>query len=65
MYFDISKAQEQLGWQPLYSNDEMFVESYQWYLKNRESTLKNAAGGASHHRSAVKAGALKALRWII
>lgn len=65
MYFDISKAQQQLGWQPRYSNDEMFVESYQWYLRNRESTLQNAGAGASHHRSAVKAGALKVLRWII
>jgi len=64
MYFNISKAQKQIGWQPLYSNDEMFVESYQWYLKHRESTLNNA-GGVSPHRSAVKAGVLKVLRWII
>lgn len=64
MYFDISKAQAQLGWQPAYSNDDMFAESYGWYLKNRESTLRHAGGG-SHHRSAVKAGALKVLRWMI
>jgi nucleoside-diphosphate-sugar epimerase len=64
MYFDISKAQKQLAWQPRYSNDEMFIESYQWYVRNRESTLQHA-GGASYHRSGVKAGVLKVLRWII
>jgi len=65
MYFNISKAQRELGWQPAYSNDEMFVESYEWYLKNRGSTLKKAGGSASHHRSPVKAGALQVLRWIM
>jgi nucleoside-diphosphate-sugar epimerase len=64
MYFDIAKSSTQLGWQPRYSNDEMFVESYRWYVQNRDATLKGS-DGASHHRSAVKAGALKLLQWII
>ena len=35
MYFDIAKAKGELGWQPRYSNQEMFIESYEWYLKHR------------------------------
>ena len=56
LYFDISKAQRELGWQPRYSNNEMFVQSYDWYLKNRQVVLQ--ARGTSHHRSAVKQGIL-------
>jgi nucleoside-diphosphate-sugar epimerase len=57
MYFNISRAQNELGWQPKFSNVEMFIESYDWYIKNRESVL-SAKAEASHHRSAIKQGAL-------
>lgn len=63
MYFDISKAQSELGWQPRYSNNEMFVQSYEWYLKNRELVLNSH--GASHHRSAVKQGILGLVKWFL
>ena len=56
MYFDISRAKRELGWAPRFSNEEMFVQSYEWYLRNRETILHSA--GASHHRSAVKQGIL-------
>jgi nucleoside-diphosphate-sugar epimerase len=62
MYFDIKKAQYMLGWQPKYSNDEMFVESYEWYLQNRDSVL--ASRGGSHHRSTVQQGILSLLKWV-
>jgi nucleoside-diphosphate-sugar epimerase len=64
MYFDIAKAQRQLNWHPRYSNNEMFVESYQWYAAHRETVLRGSAG-ASHHQSAVKQGALSVLRWLL
>ncbi|MFC1481844.1 NAD-dependent epimerase/dehydratase family protein [Candidatus Neomarinimicrobiota bacterium] len=60
LYFDISKIQEELGWQPKYSNDEMFMESYAWYLKHRDHIL--GATGASHHRSSVNEGILSLVR---
>lgn len=56
LYFDISKAQRELNWQPRFSNNEMLVQSYDWYLTNREKILKSHS--ASHHRSAVKQGIL-------
>jgi nucleoside-diphosphate-sugar epimerase len=64
IYFDIAKARTKLGWVPRYSNDEMFVESYNWYLANRAAVLAGTSE-ASHHRSAVKQGALKILHWFL
>ena len=57
MYFDISRAKAELGWQPRYGNREMFIESYEWYLRHREEVLSSVGG--SHHRSAVKQGILQ------
>jgi nucleoside-diphosphate-sugar epimerase len=57
MYFDQSRAHEELGWSARYSNEEMFIESYDWYLEHRDEVLNQS--GASHHRSAVKQGVLE------
>jgi nucleoside-diphosphate-sugar epimerase len=56
MYFDGTRAHQELGWSAQYSNAEMFCESYDWYLEHREAVL--AQTGGSHHRSAVKQGVL-------
>jgi len=63
-YFDIARARTKLDWSPRYSNNEMFVESYEWYLANRAAILAST-GSASHHRSAVKQGALKIVHWFL
>jgi len=64
LYFDIAKARRrELGWQPRYSNVEMFIESYEWYLRHRDEVLRGH--GASHHRSAVKQGVLKMVKWML
>jgi nucleoside-diphosphate-sugar epimerase len=63
MYFDITKAKSELGWQPHFSNNEMFVHSYEWYLQNREQILQSSGG--SHHRSAVKQGILGLLKHLL
>lgn len=64
IYFDISKARTKLGWAPRYSNNEMLVESYEWYLTNRTAVLTDS-DDFSRHRSAVKQGALKMLHWFL
>jgi len=62
IYFDIGKARRKLGWAPRYSNKEMFVESYDWYLAHRSKVLADT-NASSRHRSAVEQGALKLLHW--
>lgn len=62
LYFNIRKAQKVLQWQPRYSNIEMICESYDWYVNHREEVLKR--NQASAHRSAVKQGILKLVRFL-
>jgi nucleoside-diphosphate-sugar epimerase len=59
MYFDVSRTKRELGWSARFSNEEMFVDSYEWYLRHREEVL--ARKDASHHRSPVKQGVLAAV----
>jgi nucleoside-diphosphate-sugar epimerase len=56
-YFDISDAVKELSWRPRYSNEEMMIESYDWYLENREDVMKSR--WASPHKSAVRQGILR------
>lgn len=63
MYFDCSKAKRELGWRPLYSNNDMFRDSYDWYIKNRDCVLEQKYG--SHHRSAVKQGILNLVKYLL
>jgi nucleoside-diphosphate-sugar epimerase len=56
MYFDTSRAEQELDWRPRYSNVEMIRQSYDWYVRHREQVLRQH--GASHHRSPVKQGVL-------
>jgi len=60
MWFDIGRAERELGWSPRFSNDEMLADSYDWYLAHRDEVI--SAKGASPHRSAVKQGLLRAVR---
>lgn len=63
MYFDTTKARTELGWRPKYSNNDMFDESYDWYLANRERVLGARTG--SHHRRGVKQGVLALARFVL
>lgn len=47
-HFDVSRLIE-LGWKPRYSNDEMFRESYDWFLRNYDR-LKAEKAGSAHRR---------------
>ena len=64
MYFNISHAQKKLNFAPRYSNDEMFQDSYKWYLEHREAILSGKYTG-SKHQSALKEGVLSLVRKII
>jgi nucleoside-diphosphate-sugar epimerase len=50
-YFDVQPLLE-LGWKPRYSNDEMFRESWEWFVQHKDRLAAEAA--ASPHRSVVK-----------
>jgi nucleoside-diphosphate-sugar epimerase len=63
LYFDITRALSELNWKPKWSSDAMLIDSYEWYLSHRDAVL--ASAGGSHHRSAVKQGALSLLRRIL
>ena len=46
MYFDCSKAHAELAWQPHWSADAMFLDSYRHYLAHR----RDAPGGSRHQQ---------------
>ena len=52
----------QLGWQPKWSTDEMFAQSYDWFLAHRAEATGHSADGGSPHRRTAKAGALGVLK---
>ena len=58
-YFDVSPLLA-LGWKPRYSNDEMFQESYEWFLQHPEG--EHSSGEASAHRRPVQEQILKILK---
>ena len=55
MWFDVEHATVALGWTPRWSTDEMFAQSYDWFVANRAAT---ADGAASHHRRTAEQGVL-------
>ncbi len=63
LYFDIARAQRELGWQPKWSNAEMICESYDWYRSHKDEIHKWAGG--SPHRAAVKQGILAVAKWFV
>lgn len=58
-WFDISRAQNELGWQPKYSNVSMIIEAYEWFLAHRNDVGRSRA---SVHRSPVRQGVLRTLK---
>lgn len=57
MYFDVAPPRTALGWEPRYSNAEMMIEAYDWYVAHRDEIL--AAKSGSPHRSALNQGVLR------
>jgi nucleoside-diphosphate-sugar epimerase len=63
LYFDLTEAKRELGWQPRHGNVDMICESYDWYVSNRETILRSTSG--SHHQSAVRQGVLRLASWVL
>ena len=61
-FFDISFEKKRLEWRPKYSNNEMIIASYQWYLDNKGSFKSRR--NSSTHRGKVNQGIIKVLKWL-
>jgi nucleoside-diphosphate-sugar epimerase len=59
LYFDITRARTELGWEPTRSNAAMVIESYEWFLAHQSEL---AGSGGSHHQSPARLGLLKVLK---
>jgi nucleoside-diphosphate-sugar epimerase len=59
LWFDTTKAQTELGWQPRHSNASALVESYDWFLAHRDAL---EGEHRSHHQSPVPLGVLEVLK---
>jgi len=59
MWFDLDHLQEELDWTPTWSTAEMFAQSYDWFVENRELAGDESA---SHHRRSASQGALRFLK---
>ncbi|WP_436795914.1 NAD-dependent epimerase/dehydratase family protein [Actinospongicola halichondriae] len=59
LWFDTSKAVDELGWEPEHSNASMVIESYEWYLRHRHDA---ESSGRSHHQSPARSKALRLAR---
>ena len=59
LYFDVTSARSELGWEPKRSNVSMLIESYEWFLAHR---LESEDPDRSHHQSPVRPGLLRVLK---
>ena len=55
MWFDLTDAVDELGWQPRHSTDDAFREAYDWFVAHRGGL---AGAEASVHRRPVRQGVL-------
>jgi len=58
MFFDTTRAEQELGWQAKYSNEQMICESYDWYMQHSAQLAAANMQHRSHHQSPVKKGIL-------
>ena len=59
MWFDLDHLHEQLGFTPTWSTDDMFAQSYDWFIANRDAADDERA---SHHRRSARQGALSVVK---
>lgn len=59
-YFDVKPLLD-MGWMPNYSNQKMLLESYNWFVANKD--IHKFSESASAHRKYVKEGILKLVKF--
>ena len=59
LWFDVTRARTELGWEPTHSNASMIIESYEWFLAHRDELESSRR---SHHQSPVRPGLLRMLK---
>jgi len=62
MYADTTKIKQKLGWKPVKTNAESFVENYRWYIKHKQSFVEVGSGHASSNKSLPKMGIFNLLK---
>ena len=60
--FDTTHIQQQLGWQPTLTNEQMMVEAYRYYAAQRAEI--HARKDVSAHSRAASMGVIRLLKWI-
>lgn len=60
-WFDITKAQVELGWEPRHSNGSMVCEAYDWFMEHRDALDDE---GRSLHQRPTNQRALRVLKWL-
>jgi len=55
MWFDLDHARVKLDWTPRWSTDEMFAQSFDWFVRHRAATRD---GARSQHRRTARQGVL-------
>ena len=58
------KNKKNLGWEPEFSNIEMFVESYKWFLDEQKQNYKKGMS-KYQHQSMVNEGILALLKKLL
>lgn len=59
LWFDTSKAADELGWEPTHTNASMVIESFEWWRSHRADRVD---GDRSHHQSPARLGVLGVLK---
>ena len=59
MWFDIDHVRDALGWAPRWSTDEMFAQSYDWFLAHRRSDGATARRTTAARPAPARSAALK------
>lgn len=61
--FDTSKAKRMLGWRPTLGNDQILLEAYEYYRREKQEIHQRSE--ASAHRKATPMGmAIRLLKWL-